>query len=39
MSKKEVLTREQQLLAKLLELPENRLCADCCTKGKYLPIS
>lgn len=33
MSKKEVLTREQQALAKLLELPENKLCADCGVKG------
>lgn len=32
-SKTSHLTKEQLALAKLLELPENRVCADCGAKG------
>ncbi len=37
--KGDTLSREQQALARLLELPENRLCVDCGTKGKLLLAS
>jgi hypothetical protein len=39
MSRKDTLSREQQALARLLELPENKLCVDCSSKGAWRPVS
>lgn len=34
-SQKDHLSKEQRALANILALPENKLCADCGTRGAY----